>query len=39
MTIPEAARLLVLQPSVLTHDGDVVLLDLGKPVRVKALAE
>ena len=38
MTIPEAARL-VLQSSVLAHGGDVFLLDMGEPVRIKSLAE
>ena len=38
MTIPEAATL-VLQASVLAHGGDVFLLDMGEPVRIKALAE
>ena len=38
MTIPEAATL-VLQSSALTHGGDVFLLDMGEPVRIKALAE
>ena len=38
MTIPEAA-MLVLQSSVLAQGGDVFLLDMGEPVRIKALAE
>ena len=38
MTIPEAAQL-VLQAAVLAKGGDVLLLDMGKPVRIKALAE
>ena len=38
MTIPEAA-MLVLQSSVLAKGGDVFLLDMGEPVRIKALAE
>ena len=38
MTIPEAATL-VLQSSVLAKGGDVFLLDMGEPVRIKALAE
>ena len=38
MTIPEAASL-VLQASVLATGGDVFLLDMGEPVRIKALAE
>ena len=38
MTIPEAASL-VLQASVLARGGDVFLLDMGEPVRIKALAE
>ena len=38
MTIPEAATLL-LQSSVLAQGGDVFLLDMGEPVRIKALAE
>ncbi len=38
MTIPEAATL-VLQSSVLSQGGDVFLLDMGEPVRIKALAE
>ena len=38
MTIPEAATL-VLQASVLAEGGDVFLLDMGDPVRIKVLAE
>ena len=38
MTIPEAAKL-VLQASVLAKGGDVFLLDMGEPVRIKALAK
>ena len=38
MTIPEAA-VLVLQASVLAEGGDVFLLDMGEPVRIKSLAE
>ena len=38
MTIPEAATL-VLQSSVIAQGGDVMLLDMGEPVRIKALAE
>ena len=38
MTIPEAAQL-VLQAAVLAQGGDVLLLDMGEPVRIKALAE
>ena len=38
MTIPEAATL-VLQSSVLAQGGDVFLLDMGEPVRIKDLAE
>ncbi len=38
MTIPEAAQL-VIQASVLSEGGDVFLLDMGEPVRIKALAE
>ena len=38
MTIPEAASL-VLQASVLAQGGDLFLLDMGEPVRIKALAE
>ena len=38
MTIPEAVTL-VLQSSVLAQGGDVFLLDMGEPVRIKALAE
>ena len=38
MTIPEAASL-VLQSSVLARGGDVFLLDMGEPVRIKSLAE
>ena len=38
MTIPEAAQL-VLQASNLAEGGDVFLLDMGEPVRIKALAE
>jgi FlaA1/EpsC-like NDP-sugar epimerase len=38
MTIPEAAQL-VLQAAVLAEGGDVLLLDMGEPVRIKDLAE
>ena len=38
MTISEAATL-VLQASVLADTGDVFLLDMGEPVRIKELAE
>ena len=38
MTIPEAAQL-VLQSSVLAEGGDLFLLDMGEPVRIKDLAE
>ena len=38
MTIPEAAQL-VLQASTLAKGGDVFLLDMGEPVRIKSLAE
>jgi FlaA1/EpsC-like NDP-sugar epimerase len=38
MTIPEAAQL-VLQAAVLSEGGDVFLLDMGEPVRIKDLAE
>lgn len=38
MTIPEAAQL-VLQAAVLSEGGDVFLLDMGAPVRMKDLAE
>ena len=38
MTIPEAATL-VLQSAVLAKGGDVFLLDMGEPVRIKYLAE
>jgi FlaA1/EpsC-like NDP-sugar epimerase len=38
MTIPEAAQL-VLQAATLAAGGDVFLLDMGEPVRIKALAE
>ena len=38
MTIPEAASL-VLQSSVLARGGDLFLLDMGAPVRIKDLAE
>ena len=38
MTIPEAATL-VIQSSVLAQGGDVFLLDMGEPVRIKSLAE
>jgi FlaA1/EpsC-like NDP-sugar epimerase len=38
MTIPEAAEL-VLQAAVLAEGGDVFLLDMGEPVRIKDLAE
>ena len=38
MTIPESASL-VLQAAALSQGGDVFLLDMGEPVRIKALAE
>jgi FlaA1/EpsC-like NDP-sugar epimerase len=38
MTIPEAAQL-VLQAAVLARGGDLFLLDMGEPVRIKDLAE
>jgi FlaA1/EpsC-like NDP-sugar epimerase len=38
MTIPEAAQL-VLQAAVFAKGGDVFLLDMGEPVRIKDLAE
>lgn len=38
MTIPEAAQL-VLQATVLAQGGDLFLLDMGKPVGIKDLAE
>lgn len=38
MTIPESAQL-VLQASVLAEGGDVLLLDMGEPVKIKSLAE
>jgi len=38
MTIPEAAQL-VLQAGVLARGGDLFLLDMGEPVRIKDLAE
>ena len=38
MTIPEAAQL-VLQASTLAQGGDLFLLDMGDPVRIKDLAE
>lgn len=38
MTIPEASQL-VLQAAVLAEGGDVFLLDMGEPVRIKDLAE
>ena len=38
MTIPEAAQL-VIQASVLACGGDLFLLDMGEPVRIKDLAE
>jgi FlaA1/EpsC-like NDP-sugar epimerase len=38
MTIPEAAQL-VLQAAVLAKGGEVLLLDMGEPVRIKDLAE
>jgi FlaA1/EpsC-like NDP-sugar epimerase len=38
MTIPEAAQL-VLQSAVLAQGGDLFLLDMGEPVRIKDLAE
>jgi len=37
MTIPEAAQL-VIQASVLTECGDVFLLDMGEPIKIKELA-
>ncbi len=38
MTIPEAAQL-VIQAAVLARGGDLFLLDMGEPVRIKSLAE
>ena len=38
MTIPEAAQL-VLQAATLAHGGDLFLLDMGEPVRIRDLAE
>jgi len=38
MTIPEASQL-VLQAATLAEGGDVFLLDMGEPVRIKALAQ
>ena len=38
MTIPEAAQL-VIQSAVLARGGDLFLLDMGEPVRIKSLAE
>ena len=38
MTIPEAAQL-VLQASTLSKGGDLFLLDMGEPIRIKDLAE
>ena len=38
MTIPEAAQL-VIQAAVLARGGDLFLLDMGDPVRIKSLAE
>jgi len=38
MTIPEAAQL-VLQAAVLAEGGDVFLLDMGDPIRIRSLAE
>jgi len=38
MTIPEAAQL-VLQASCLAEGGDVFLLDMGEPIRIKHMAE
>jgi len=38
MTIPEAAQL-VIQSAVLARGGDLFLLDMGDPVRIKSLAE
>ena len=38
MTIPEAAQL-VLQAAVLAEGGEVLLLEMGEPVRIKGLAE
>ncbi len=38
MTIPEVSQL-VLQAATLAEGGDVFLLDMGEPVRIKALAE
>ena len=38
MTIPEAVQL-VLQASVLGHGGDVLVLDMGEPVKIADLAE
>lgn len=38
MTIPEAARL-VIQAGVIGNDGEILLLDMGEPVRIIDLAE
>jgi len=38
MTIPEAAQL-IFQASVLGHGGEIYVLDMGSPVRIKFLAE
>lgn len=38
MTIPEAAQL-VLQASVISHQGDVFVLDMGEPIKISHLAE
>ena len=38
MTIPEAAQL-ILQASVIGHGGEIFVLDMGSPVRIKFLAE
>lgn len=38
ITIPEAAQL-VIQSSVLAEGGDLLILDMGEPVRIKSLAE
>ena len=38
MTIPEAAQL-VIQSTVLAKGGDLFILDMGEPIKIKTLAE
>lgn len=38
MTIPEASQL-VLESGVLAHNGELLVLDMGKPIKILDLAE